>query len=197
MRVRVRVKDGQMKKQLQLLQKLLHGLFGINRRTEVKRLPTTGVGKKKAANAAAAKKMKKKEGDSDYDDDDDKSAARLEQEERKQRLKTLVASKNKGTSAAVGRKMSLSTSTTSAGLLRSIPSSKAFASSSLSGMAGFKRRTEIDRKLEMMVGPSGRLRPEYMEKKPIIDFLRLFNLCDISSDRPQQMQQQHNNNNNN
>jgi hypothetical protein len=165
---------------------------------------TTNTGGKKAAAAAAVNKVakkalvRKKEGDSDWEKDeydDDKAAARLEQEERKQRLKTLVASKTKGSSASSsasavvgGKKISSSAST---GLLRPISSSKAFTSSGM--MAGFKRRTEIDRKLEMMLGPSGRLRPEYMEKKPIIDFLRLFNLCDISSDRPQQM----NNNNNN
>ena len=45
--------------------------------------------------------------------------------------------------------------------------------------AAVRRRSEVDRKLDALVGSSGKLR----EPSPaaIVKFLRLFNLCDFSS----------------
>jgi hypothetical protein len=49
--------------------------------------------------------------------------------------------------------------------------------------AGFKKRSEVDRRLDSLVGPSGRLRDA--SRASIVGLLRMFNLCDIGPSRGQ------------
>ena len=44
---------------------------------------------------------------------------------------------------------------------------------------GFRRRSEVDRRLDHLVGISGKLRETGLNS--IIKMLRLFNLCDLTS----------------
>ena len=44
---------------------------------------------------------------------------------------------------------------------------------------GFRRRSEVDRRLDNLVGGSGKLREAGMNS--IIKMLRLFNLCDLGT----------------
>ena len=46
-------------------------------------------------------------------------------------------------------------------------------------MKGFRRRSEVDRRLDNLVGNSGKLRESGLSS--IIKMLRLFNLCDLGS----------------
>ena len=49
------------------------------------------------------------------------------------------------------------------------------------GVRGFRRRSEIDRQLDALIGPSGRLKEA--SRLNIIKVLRMFNLCDIAPSR--------------
>lgn len=44
---------------------------------------------------------------------------------------------------------------------------------------GFRRRSEVDRRLDHLVGNSGKLRETGLNS--IVKMLRLFNLCDLTS----------------
>ncbi|GAX78574.1 hypothetical protein CEUSTIGMA_g6014.t1, partial [Chlamydomonas eustigma] len=62
---------------------------------------------------------------------------------------------------------------------RSLSSNKQHEpSSALKPGAGFKRRSEIDRRLDSLIGQTGRLRDP--SKQNIVKVLRMFNLCDIA-----------------
>ena len=45
-----------------------------------------------------------------------------------------------------------------------------------------RRRSEVDRRLEAMVGPTGKLRE--MNTNAVVKMLRLFNLCDLGTAAP-------------